>query len=252
MNNCIIKKEFRECLYDSKGLWMIAAASAVLSGLSFLVVNIKEGSVLAQTDILQYAMKASLFLALIVSMVLGAASFAGEREENTLESLLLTPVSKRSLASAKYFAVLLIGILLTFISLPYLAAISAGSGLLSRAEVMTFSGGFLLLIGFTALSIVFSILIYSTKASVLVSVFVLILFVFPAMAPGIFSMSPAGSALLNADPVYSWFTMMGKYLTEKANLSSLVGYFIPILVFAAVSIVLLAVSSRKISLKGEK
>ena len=56
MNRYIIRKEFKESLFDSRGLWMIVASAIVLSGLCFLVTNIKEGSVLAQNDILQKAM----------------------------------------------------------------------------------------------------------------------------------------------------------------------------------------------------
>lgn len=90
MNKTIIKKEFHESLFDCKGLWLIVACACVLSGLCVLVISIKEGSVLAQNDVLQYAMKAAMFLTVTISMVLGSACFATEREENTMESLLLT------------------------------------------------------------------------------------------------------------------------------------------------------------------
>jgi ABC-2 type transport system permease protein len=86
MNSHIIKKELRESLYESKGLWMIVASTCILSGLCLITVFSKEGSVLAQSDILQYAIKAAMFVTLIVSMVLGATCFVAEREENTLES----------------------------------------------------------------------------------------------------------------------------------------------------------------------
>ncbi|MBO5486772.1 MAG: hypothetical protein J5988_07575, partial [Eubacterium sp.] len=69
MNKHIVKKEFHESLYDSKGLWMVVAVSCILTALCILVMTIKEGSVLAQNDILQYAIKAVMFLTLTVSMV---------------------------------------------------------------------------------------------------------------------------------------------------------------------------------------
>lgn len=91
-------------------------------------------------------------------MVLGASSMVAEREENTLESLLLTPISKKNLAFAKYMGVLFIGALLYVSAIPYLVAIGVGSGLTLRALFMTFFGGMLLLIAFAAISIVLSIL----------------------------------------------------------------------------------------------
>jgi ABC-2 type transport system permease protein len=252
MNSQIIKKEFKESLFDSKGLWMIVAAAGILSALCFLVVNMKEGSVLAQNDILQYAIKAALFLTLTVSMVLGSSSFVIEREENTMESLLLTPVSKWSLAAAKYLGVMVIGVLLLVSAVPYLAAIGAGSALIPGAIGMLFFGGLLLLIAFVAISIIFSILMNSSKASILTSILVMIVLTFPAMIQGLFKLSPLGLFILKIDPVACCFNMMGKILTDKAPLLSLGGYIFPLVLFAVVSVALLAGISGKIALKGEK
>ncbi|MGC4020189.1 MAG: ABC transporter permease [Muricomes sp.] len=148
MNRHIIKKELRESLYESKGLWMIAASTCILSGLCLVTILSKEGSVLAQRDILQYAIKAAMFVTLMVSMVLGATCFVAEREGNTLESLLLTPISKIDLTMAKYIGVLIIGGILFCVSVPYLAAIGAGSGLTVRALLITFFAGGVLLLAF--------------------------------------------------------------------------------------------------------
>lgn len=252
MNLSIIRKEFRESLYDSKGLWLIVACACVLSGLCVLVISIKEGSVLAQNDVLQYAMKAVLFLTITISMVLGSACFAAEREENTMESLLLTPVSKVSLTLAKYLGVLVIGLLLYLVSVPYLIAIGYGSGLTGRAIGMTFFGGILLLLAFTALSVVLSIVMSSSKASILTSILLMTVLTVPAVLKGLFQLSGLGLALLKIDPVACCFDMMSKLLTDRVPFWSLWNYILPLALFAAVCIGILLLCSRKIALKGEK
>lgn len=252
MNKHIIKKEFKESLFDSKGLWLIVATACILSVLCFLVITLKEGSVLAQNDILQYAIKASLFLTLTVSMVLGSSSFVAEREENTLESLLLTPVSKRSLSLAKYFGVLIISGLLLIVSIPYVIAIGAGSGLIPMAIFITLFSGFLLLIAFVAISLLLSIVMKSSKASILTSILIMIVLTFPAMIQGIFKLSPIGLFILKIDPVACSFNMMSKLLTDRVPLFTLGEYIIPLLVFAAVSLLALIAVSKNIALKGEK
>lgn len=252
MNKHIIKKELRESLYESKGLWMIVASAFILTGLCFLVVNIKEGSVLAQNDILQYAIKAVIFLTLTVSMVLGSSSFVAEREENTMESLLLTPVSKLSLAIAKYAGVMMIGVLLYIVSVPYLIAIGAGSDLIVNSIFITFFGGLLLLIAFVAISIIFSIVMKSSKASILTSILIMIVLTFPALIQGIFKLSPIGLFILKIDPVACCFNMMSKMLTDKIPFFSLGNYILPLVIFAAVCVAAMAWFSRKIALKGEK
>lgn len=149
---------------------LIVAASWILTALCFIVVNIKEGSVLAQTDILQYVMKAIIFLTLMISMVLGASGFASEREQNTLESLLLTPVPVKTLAGAKYLGILLIGIALYLVSMPYLFVIEIGSGATVNAIIITALTGVLLELAFVAISLVLSIIMQSTKGAILMAV----------------------------------------------------------------------------------
>ncbi|MEM5768739.1 MAG: hypothetical protein AAGU32_10710, partial [Bacillota bacterium] len=61
MNQSMVKKELRESLYESKGLWMIAAVSVILTALCVLATTIREASAFSQTDVLQYAIKAVLF-----------------------------------------------------------------------------------------------------------------------------------------------------------------------------------------------
>lgn len=252
MNRHIIKKEIKESLFDSKGLWMIVAAACILSALCFLVVNMKEGSVLAQNDILQYAIKASLFLTLTVSMVLGSSSFVGEREENTMESLLLTPVSKLNLSAAKYLGVLSIGVLLLIVSVPYLVAIGAGSGLTAQAIALHLSGGLLLLTAFVAIALILSILMDSSKAAILVSTLILIVLAFPALVQSLFKLSAFGQFILRADPVACCFNLLAKVLTDKTPLWSLGGSIFPLVLFSAVCVSVLILTSSRIALKGEK
>ena len=251
MNKTIIKKEFRESLYDCKGLWLIVACAAVLSGLCVLVISIKEGSVLAQNDVLQYAMKAAMFLTVTISMVLGSACFASEREENTMESLLLTPVRKRDLVVAKYLGVMLIGVVLYIVCIPYLAAIGYGSGLTGRAIFMTIFGGVLLLASFTAVSVMFSILMKSSRAAILTSVLIMTVLTVPPLIQGLFKLSPIGTAILKLDPIACCFDMMGKLL-EKQPFFSLWVYILPLVAFAAITIIAMLACSEKIALKGEK
>ena len=252
MNKHIIKKEFHESLYESKGLWMVVAISVILTSLCILVMNIKEGTVLAQDDILQYAIKAVMFLTLTVSMVLGASSMVAEREENTLESLLLTPISKKNLAFAKYLGVLLIGVILYVSAVPYIVAIGVGSDLIAQAIFITFFGGILLLLAFAALSIVLSIVMKSSKGSVLVSILIMFVLTLPALMQGIFKLSIVGKTILKIDPVACCFNMMSQILTFHSPVSALMGYILPLVIFAVACVALLYVFSDQIALKGEK
>jgi len=252
MNSHIIKKELRESLYSSKGIWMILASVSILSVLCIVIVNIKEGSVLAQSDIMQYLIKASLFIILFVSMVLGASSFTVEREEHTMESILLTPVTKLNLTFAKYTGVIVIGFILSVFSVPYLFAIGYGSGLTLIALLNTFFICMVLLVAFSAISVVLSIIMQTSKAAILTSIFILVVIVSPAFIGSLLKQSAVGVVLMKIDPVSCVFNMMSTAFINKASFLIMPEYFIPPLIFAAVSFMLLVCSSRKIALKGEK
>ena len=252
MNKFIVKKEFKESLYENKGIWMMVAAAFILSALCFLVTNIKEGSVLAQTDILQYAIKAVLFITLTISTVLGSSAFASEREENTLESLLLTPISKLNLTLAKFLGVLVVGIILCLVSIPYLIAIGLGSGLVLQAILVTFFCGILLLLAFTSISIGLSVLMGNSKASILTSVLVVLILTFPAFIQGLFKLSPIGIFFLKFDPMASCFNMMASMLTDRVSFFAQMQHIVPLVLFALIGVSFMVIASRRVALKGEK
>lgn len=252
MNKFIVKKEFKESLYENKGIWMMFAATVVLSALCFLVTNIKEGAVLAQSDILGYAIKAELFLTLTISMVLGASAFASEREENTLESLLLTPISKWNLTFGKFLGVMVVGIILTLISIPYIIAIGVGSDLIADAIILSLFCGILLLTAFTSIAIGLSILVGNSKASILASVLIMIILTFPAFVQGLFKLSPVGTFLLKFDPMASCFNMMTSVLMDRKPFISQLNHILPLILFTLIGVIFMVWSSKKVALKGEK
>lgn len=131
MNLSIIKKELRENFYAMKGnLWLIIIA-IIFSIMSYSFVSVKELSLLAQTEVIVTMGKLVIGLALLITIVLAAVTFSNEKEESTLESLMLTPVPKMQVAFAKLIGVLLMGISVFAIAIPYIAALSYGTGLIA-------------------------------------------------------------------------------------------------------------------------
>jgi ABC-2 type transport system permease protein len=252
MNKYIVKKELKESFFANKGIWMIVAVSVIMSSLCFVFVNIKEGSVLAQNDILQYAIKVSMFLTLIVSIVLGSSSFISEREENTLEGLLLTPISKLNLTLAKYISVIIIGIILYLVCIPYLIAIAVGSNMIISSILLMLFIGILLLISFVAISIAISILMKSSKSSIISSIIILLIIAVPAFLKSLLKASTVGMLVMKTNPVSCGFNMMSKILTEQVSIFTLWNLIIPLIAFAIISILFLIFTTNRIALKEEK
>lgn len=252
MNVSMLKKELSENLYDSKGIWMIVAVSLIFSTLCVLATTIKEVTAYSQTDILQYALKSEALLILLVCMTLGAACFVSERENNTLESLLLTPVSKLSLTISKYLGVLIVGVILMLTAAPYILAISAGSDLSIKALALCFGPIMLLLMAFTAVSVILSVLMENSKVSVLISALCLAMLAIPSFMSSIFKTSSLGRLVLRIDPIVCAFELFKQVLTATFSAASIIQNLLPMVLFAVCATTAMLIFSRQISLKGEK
>lgn len=93
--------------------------------------------------------------------------YAGERERETLESLLLSPLSKAQITFGKLVGLLLFWFIISLLFLPYFFALSMGTDIFVKALVFLYLICFPLIIGFFAI-------LSSTKSSTLLS-FVLFL-----------------------------------------------------------------------------
>lgn len=117
MSLVVFNKEVRETFGGAKGMLMLFVISLLYSGLDLSYVTIPDLTVTAQVEVLDVLTKLILGLSLALAVILTAMSFAAEKEQRTLESVLLTTVSTHAIVWGKIggalvatFAALLIGI----------------------------------------------------------------------------------------------------------------------------------------------
>ena len=71
-----------------------------LSVFTLLLSLDPEINVLSQRGLINLTLQTSVLLGIVAAVLLGANSFSGERDQRSLESLLLTPVSRGQIAIA--------------------------------------------------------------------------------------------------------------------------------------------------------
>lgn len=96
MNPVVLQKEVRETFGVGKGLLMLFVISLLYSGLDLSYVTIPDLAVTAQVEVLDVFTKLILGLCLALAVILTAMNFAAEKEQKTLESVLLTTISKHA------------------------------------------------------------------------------------------------------------------------------------------------------------
>ena len=127
MMRALFYKEMKEHVLSRKGLWIYFALSILLSAMAFSFVTFKELSLLAQVEVNMTFLKILLGVGILISIIIGSTMISNEKEQGTLESLLLTPLSnlKIMVVKAATICVFWFGVLL--ISLPYFFALTYGT-----------------------------------------------------------------------------------------------------------------------------
>ena len=250
MNLSIIKKEVRENFYAMKGnVWLIIIA-IIFSIMSYSFVSVKELSLLAQTEVIVTMGKLVLALGLLITIVLSAVTFSNEKEESTLESLLLTPVPKMQLAIGKLIAVLLMGISVFIIALPYIATLSYGTGLIMRATLFILIIGSIVAFSYACISISLSIILGSSKNSIITSIIFLILTALPGLLSTSIKKVGFGAAIEKISPLSNTFNLMKAVIIQKQGFDGMLKFIIPILIFSVLAYLFLIYGTKKIAFKG--
>jgi ABC-type transport system involved in multi-copper enzyme maturation permease subunit len=137
----LIKRECREDFLAARGPVFLVTATLVLSVFAVLLVSNTELSLLDNAQALYMMAGVVMALAGLVAVIRGSDGFAGERERETLEPLLLAPINGHRLAAAKLGGLLFFWLMLLVLAIPYLWAVgSTGQNLLPAIHYLFITG----------------------------------------------------------------------------------------------------------------
>jgi ABC-2 type transport system permease protein len=148
----LVGKECIEEIISSRGAALYIVGCGVLSVFSLLLVSNTELSLLDNAQAVYMMSAIIIALALLIAVIRGSDGFAGERERETLETLLITPVSSNEVAIAKLMGLIFSWLIVFVLSIPYLWTLgSTGQNLISAIIYLFVAGTLLVVIfgGFT-------------------------------------------------------------------------------------------------------
>jgi ABC-2 type transport system permease protein len=176
-------QEMRDIWLSARGPAIIVAYSLLLSLLTFLAASNEELNIIDQRDTVNLVTQIAMALAVAVALLFSADSISGERERETLESLLLTPVPRRQLALGKYVAAITVWPVMLLIAVPYIWALRAGTELFADALLAGLVVGTPLVIAFASLGLLVSIFSGSNRLSLAVTFFIFVVLLAPTQLP---------------------------------------------------------------------
>jgi len=197
----VAEQECRDLWVGGRGPLLLFAFSVLLSGVTYLGATNQVLNFLEQREAVNLTLQIAVAVGVLVTLVVSADAVSGERERGTLESLLLTPVSRRGTVMGKLVAALSLWFAAFLVSVPYVWVLGRGVSIVAQALLLGLLVGTLLAVALAALGLLISAVSNSNKVSVSVSLFLLLALFAPTQLPTGLPQGWFGDVLGRLNPV---------------------------------------------------
>jgi ABC-2 type transport system permease protein len=236
----VFKSEMKELWIGGRALTLIVLYSILVSVTTFLLVNESQLSLIPPKEMVFLTIEASVAFGVFIGLVIGADSISGERERGTLETMLLTPTSRRQIVFAKFLAALSPWPVTLAVAIPYVVAQAQGDEILGHALLVGGIMGTLLAAAFTGLGMLISIWSNSNRTSLFISLLIYVLLIIPTQFQvGQFQVGAAADFFQGANPIEATHQFMEKVIVNNRSIEEQAGSLPAPILFAVIVIVLL-------------
>jgi ABC-2 type transport system permease protein len=210
----VAEQECRDLWTSGRGLILVFLFSVLLSGVTYLTSTNQALNFLEQRESVNLVLQFAVAVGVLATLVVSADGISGERERGTLETLLVTPVSRRSIIGGKLIAALSLWIATFLVSIPYVWVLARGVGILGRGLALGFFVGTLVAVGLGSIGLLISAACNSNKTSITASIFLLLILFAPTQLPSGLPQGWFFDVLLRANPVASGLAYISSILVE--------------------------------------
>jgi len=235
----VFKREVVELWMGGKAPVLLLIYTILLGIMTYVMASNSELSLIPPQEMVYEILKAAIAVGLFISLIIGADSISGERERLTLESLLLTPTSRRQLVIGKFLAAITPWPGALIVTVPYLYVLAQGDAVFQQAVPWGILLGTALAPAFTAMGMLASFWSNSNKTSLFTSLGLYILFLLPTQLPGKAQTGFMGSLLQQVNPLASANHFLSKVLTNNRTVDEVWPLLISPVAFALLVYVLL-------------
>lgn len=235
----ILKRELADLWVGGKALTLILIYTVLLGFVTYVIATNSELSLIPPKEMVYETLKIAMAVSLFIGLILGADSLSGDRERATLETLLLTPASRRQVVAGKFLAGLSPWPLALAVTIPYMNVLSQGDEVFGQAVVWGAILGSVLAPAYVAVGMLVSFFCNTNKSSYLVSLGIYILLLVPAQLPGRAQTGEAGQWLQLVNPVAAANHFLSKVLVNNRTLAEFWPWLRSPAIFAVLVVALL-------------
>jgi len=231
----VAEQESRDLWTSGRGLILLFLFSIMLSAVTYLTSTNQALNFLEQRESVNLVLQLAVAVGVLVTLVVSADGISGERERGTLESLLVTPVSRRWIIAGKLIAALTMWFATFLVTIPYVWVLARGVGILGEALALGFFVGTLVAVGLGSIGLLISGLCNSNKTSVAASLFLLLILFAPTQLPSGLPQGWFFEVLLRANPVASALAYISSILVEGHDWTQDLSYLVTPLLTAIIA-----------------
>jgi ABC-2 type transport system permease protein len=211
----IFLRELHELWIGGKALTLLLVFSILLGIETYVMASNSELSLMPPKEMVYETLKVAISVSLFLGLIIGADSISGERERSTLETLLLTPTSRRQIIAGKFLAAVTIWPAALVFTLPYMYVLAQGDEVFGQAVLWGAILGTLLAPALVAVGMLVSFWCNSNKTSYFVSLGIFLLLLLPVQLPGRAQTGAAGQFLQWFNPIAAEYHFLSKLLVNN-------------------------------------
>jgi len=231
----VAEQESRDLWTSGRGLILLFLFSILLSAVTYLTSTNQALNFLEQRESVNLVLQLAVAVGVLVTLVVSADGISGERERGTLESLLVTPVSRRAIIAGKLIAALTMWFATFIVTIPYVWVLARGVGILGQALVLGLCVGTFVAVGLGSIGLLISGVCSSNKTSIAASLFLLLILFAPTQLPSGLPQGWFFDVLLRANPVASALAYISSLLVEGHGWTEDLSYLITPLLTAVIA-----------------
>jgi ABC-2 type transport system permease protein len=228
-------RELRDLWLAGKGVPLMLSFSVVLSVTTYLVASNQALNFLEQRESVTLTLQVAVAVGALLVLLGAADAISGERERGSLETLLLSPVPRRSLVLGKAAPALSLWVAAYLVTVPYVVHLSRGVGVAAPALGYGLLVGTLLAAFLAGLGLLISCLTRSNRLSLALSLFVLLALFAPTQMPSSAQGGRFGDLLQRVDPFTAGLHVLGQVVTDARGFSDVGSWLVGPVIAAALA-----------------
>ncbi|HEV8421594.1 MAG TPA: ABC transporter permease subunit, partial [Actinomycetota bacterium] len=236
----VFSREVRDLWISGRGINLLLIFSVLLGIITWFLASTEELSLTPPKETAYLMLEQAFNVGLLIALIVGADAITGERERGTLETLLLTPTSRRQLVVGKFLAGMSAWPVFMAVSVPYVAVMAQGDWkVFGQAMYWGLILGTLLALAFTALGMLVSIYSNSIKTSMFVSLMIYLPLAVHTNWPGQTHAGTVGVLAKRVNPMEAIHHFLAGMLVNNRTLGDFWPWLVSPVVFATVVFVVL-------------